>query len=520
MAQQEIKISVKTEVAALDRLHQKLEGQIAVARATGKEYAHLEKELVGVRSAMAKIPAGDRMKAGVQNGSPSTVMGGMNDWIKGAGAALLAGQGRKVLELADTIGTLRDATDASAQMLQVWREAATQTGNDAKMADKGIEKLNIRIGEAANGNKEAIKIFEDLGVKLDDDNKKLRSTDDLLKGTADAFKSIKDPAERARIAKKLFGDEAAKLAVTLSMGSDGFERIRGEMERFHKLLSDEEIAKLDRYDKRLKSMQTNITTGFGKGLAFFGSGFEGLASFLGGATGSVGPYDGMLKALSKLDFSAGLDALVEDVNELARTEAGREKIQRQLVQGAQDEAAAKQAALESSKESAEVMKQLKQDQAQRDSTEFQTIDEVIAAGGSDKASPSIKRDAKIAERVKFLRDKAEENRGFNPALAQRYKDRADQTERHIGSLAGGKKQLGDAPAGLTGYDAEVQKVIAESATAQAAAQKKANEQTIKAMEAGVENAEMTARRMLKLEGNFAELTKSLLNLQRKNSTTP
>jgi hypothetical protein len=59
-----------------------------------------------------------------------------------------------------------------------------------------------------------------MGIALRDQSGNLRRSEDLLGDVADAFASIEDPAERVRLAFKLFDSEGIALVNLLRGGSD------------------------------------------------------------------------------------------------------------------------------------------------------------------------------------------------------------------------------------------------------------------------------------------------------------
>jgi hypothetical protein len=71
-----------------------------------------------------------------------------------------------------------------------------------------------------------------MGIALRDQSGNLRRSEDLLGEVADAFSRIEDPAERVRLAFKLFDSEGVALVNLLSDGSDALDGMR---ERAHDL---------------------------------------------------------------------------------------------------------------------------------------------------------------------------------------------------------------------------------------------------------------------------------------------
>jgi len=65
-----------------------------------------------------------------------------------------------------------------------------------------------------------------MGIAVRDQSGNLRRSEDLLADVADAFARIEDPAERVRLALKLFDSEGVALVNLLRNGSGALEKMR------------------------------------------------------------------------------------------------------------------------------------------------------------------------------------------------------------------------------------------------------------------------------------------------------
>jgi hypothetical protein len=88
-----------------------------------------------------------------------------------------------------------------------------------------LQRFTRRAAEAARGTGEAKDALAQMGIALRDQSG-LRSSEDLLEDVADAFARIEDPAERVRVAFKLFDSEGVALVNLLSDGSGALEEMR------------------------------------------------------------------------------------------------------------------------------------------------------------------------------------------------------------------------------------------------------------------------------------------------------
>ena len=89
-----------------------------------------------------------------------------------------------------------------------------------------LQRFTRRATEAAQGTGEAKDALAQMGIALRDQSGSLRRSEDLLGDVADAFARIEDPAERVRLAFKLFDSEGVALVNLLSGGSGALEQMR------------------------------------------------------------------------------------------------------------------------------------------------------------------------------------------------------------------------------------------------------------------------------------------------------
>jgi hypothetical protein len=89
-----------------------------------------------------------------------------------------------------------------------------------------LQRFTRRAAEAAQGTGEAKDALAQMGIALRDQSGNLRRSEDLLADVADAFARLEDPAERVRLAFKLFDSEGVALVNLLRGGSDALDEMR------------------------------------------------------------------------------------------------------------------------------------------------------------------------------------------------------------------------------------------------------------------------------------------------------
>ena len=154
-------------------------------------------------------------------------------------------------------------TGLSTEAYQELAYAAQQCGVPMELLEASLGKVTAMAGKAANGDKEAAKAFEALGISVTDANGKVKSSEQLFNETTAALAAIEDPAKRAAAAQALYGESAAKLMPLLSQGTEGIEAMRAEAELLGIVLSDEDVAAADAFGDSM-----DMLTGIVRGLAF------------------------------------------------------------------------------------------------------------------------------------------------------------------------------------------------------------------------------------------------------------
>jgi hypothetical protein len=130
------------------------------------------------------------------------------------------------ISAANAIGKTADTIGVGVEALQELRFAAKASGVEQQTLDMALQRFTRRAAEAAQGTGEAKDALAQMGIALRDQSGNLRSSEDLLGDVADAFVRIEDPAERLRLAFKLFDSEGVALVNLLRGGSDALDEMR------------------------------------------------------------------------------------------------------------------------------------------------------------------------------------------------------------------------------------------------------------------------------------------------------
>lgn len=150
-----------------------------------------------------------------------------------------------LVDLADKIGITTDA-------LQELRFQADQNGSSAEALDGALEQFSRRIGLAATGTGELLKILQANGVALRDNEGNLRPLNDLLGAYADLIKNAANDQDRAVLATEAFGRAGDEMANVLRGGSAEIEQFKQRAHELNQVVGEEGVRNLEAFDDRLQ----------------------------------------------------------------------------------------------------------------------------------------------------------------------------------------------------------------------------------------------------------------------------
>lgn len=169
------------------------------------------------------------------------------------GLGLLAA---RIARTSDQLVNHADKLGIGVEALQEYRFAARQVGIEQGTVDLALQRFTRRAAEAAQGTGEAKGALEELGVQLLDNQGRLRPMEALLDDVADAFTKIESPADRLRIAFKLFDSEGAGMVNVLARGSAGLNELRRQAQDLGAVISEDTARKAAQFNGQLEVLKT------------------------------------------------------------------------------------------------------------------------------------------------------------------------------------------------------------------------------------------------------------------------
>ena len=248
------------------------------------------------------------------------------------GFAALALAARNAMAAIAAIGDAADRAQIDAGVFEILQAGLIQTGQKTEGLEASLSRFSRALGEAQAGIGEGGKTFENLGVSIANADGTLRTSEEVLRDVADAFADIQSPAERARVAAKLFEEGGRALIPLLSQGSRGMDELAREAEKLGLVFGGDTIRKAQElnaeFDKQWKIIDTQLKSVFiefaplvlalGDAFVFLAknarAAFEILSSF-GQTFRNVGITSSLQDATEKLrsDVAANTEAQQEAV---------------------------------------------------------------------------------------------------------------------------------------------------------------------------------------------------------------
>ena len=200
----------------------------------------------------------------------------------------LAALVNRSISAADAIGKTADKIGVGVEALQELRFAAKASGVEQQTLDMALQRFTRRAAEAAQGTGEAKDALAQLGIALRDQDGHLRRSEDLLADVADAFARIEDPAERVRLAFKLFDSEGVALVNLLRDGSGALDQMRERARDLGIVLDEHLVRDAERARTELDTLAQVISANLTRAALEAAPVIADLSSWLADVAGKAG----------------------------------------------------------------------------------------------------------------------------------------------------------------------------------------------------------------------------------------
>ncbi|WP_273721182.1 phage tail protein [Bartonella sp. ML71XJBT] len=209
VADAKVKLSLEDQLTKpLKRIQEhfkKLSHSLSIPRFSAA-VQNMTKSLYSVQSALGTAAS----RASVFTGILGLAGGGL--------VASLTAVTMKTMHMGDSLYHASHHLGMSVTALQLWGDAADNSGYSAELFQQSLATLNRRSAQAYAGQKRGIMGFEALGISVKNASGKLKSNSVLLEEITEKMSNMKNQAQRQRIAALLFGGDGKEMAAMLSQG--------------------------------------------------------------------------------------------------------------------------------------------------------------------------------------------------------------------------------------------------------------------------------------------------------------
>ena len=207
-----IEISYTANIGALERALKRIPG--ITEDQMKKAINEVEKELKQFEKASVKSAKSFQQKfSGMAKGAQNAGMA-----IAGAGVALLA-FGQQVADATNDLVDTSTKTGIAAETLQGLKIAAEGSGLAFEQFIGPLQKLQFFMVEANNQNKNAIELFDKMGVQINDTNGNLKDADTVFREMMSSLGDMESDLERNSLLMKMFGESGAIFAQSGAVGA-------------------------------------------------------------------------------------------------------------------------------------------------------------------------------------------------------------------------------------------------------------------------------------------------------------
>lgn len=236
------------------------------------------------------------------------------------------------VEYGKALKNLSDQLGVTVEDFQAYDKIAKDSGVTTEQLTSAFGEFASNLGKAQQGGQEQSKIFKALGVDI----KNFASAGDALPTVIDRISQIKDPAQRAAIETRLFGESGRRLDALLSGGAARVSELARSLQETGKALSAREIQELDDTARKLAAVKSQLQVDFARIVAGNADAITGLANSFGVLANQVLGAIGTLQRFGAMQINTGMLAALAGGDDKARarafllsTKSGREQLYNQ-----------------------------------------------------------------------------------------------------------------------------------------------------------------------------------------------
>lgn len=168
-----------------------------------------------------------------------------------AGATAAAYAVKAAIDAADALDEMSQRSGIAVETLSRLQLAAKFGAVEMSDLEKAIGRLAVKQQDYAEGQADAVALFDALGIAVRDARGNFRGAEDMLTDLADVFASLPDGAQKTALAIDLFGRAGQNLLPFLNQGGDRIRELNAQADALGITLSSETAAAAGQFNDQI-----------------------------------------------------------------------------------------------------------------------------------------------------------------------------------------------------------------------------------------------------------------------------
>lgn len=171
-------------------------------------------------------------------------------------ASTLKNMTMEAINSADAFDEMAEKTGVSVEKLSSLAYAAKINGATVDDLGTAIRALSNKMAESIDPTSQAAKMFDGLGVSVQNADGTLRNVDDVMTDLAGVFSSMEDGAAKSALAVDIFSRAGLNMIPVLNKGQQGLSDLRIEAERLGAVISTDMAKQAAEFNENIDRLNT------------------------------------------------------------------------------------------------------------------------------------------------------------------------------------------------------------------------------------------------------------------------
>ncbi len=161
---------------------------------------------------------------------------------------------------AKEIDVMSQRMGMTTNQYQEWDYVLKRAGTSAEEAQGDLSALAEKAKDAASGAGEAAELFDELGINVLNNQRQLKSQNELFSEVITKLQGVTDETKRNAIASALLSTTGENLVPILNMTKEELNALKTEAHEFGAVMSEETLSKLSALGEDMDKFETSVDT--------------------------------------------------------------------------------------------------------------------------------------------------------------------------------------------------------------------------------------------------------------------